>query len=203
MKDIKSLYDKIYSDTSTKDPKTFINIYEENKDLIEGADYTISNPDYKGIMRITADYALALSHYGSSRKSIPYLDKAIQLYKNSPLAGSKEGTMFEALLLARGIENYNQKKYSLASTDFQYLVGNYPDNDRYKNWLIASRTIKTKKYLNYIWGFAITGFVWYSMATSDRDPNRIYFLIATIAFVLVAVGFEVANSLRKSRINKR
>lgn len=203
MTDIKSLHDRIYSDTSTKEPKTFINIYEENKDLIEGADYTISNPDYQGIMRITADYALALSHYGSSRKSIPYLNKAIQLYKNSPLTGLKEGTMFEALLLARGIENYNQKKYSLASADFQYLFDNYPDNDRYKNWLIASNTIKTKKYLNFFWGLAIASFVCYLMAANDRAPSSMYFILATIAFVLVAVAFEVANWLRKSRINKQ
>jgi hypothetical protein len=203
MTEIKSLYDKIYSDIATKEPKIFINIYEENKNLIEGADHSTSNPDYKGIMRITADYALALSQYGSSRKSIPYLDKAIQLFKNSSLTDLKEVQMFEMLVLSRGIENYNQKKYSLASADFQYLVDNYPDNDRYKNWLIASKTIKTKKYLNYIWGFAIMSFVWYSMATNDKDPNRNYFLAATIAFVLLAVPFEVANLLRKSRIHKQ
>ena len=95
MTDIKSLYDKIYSDRETKDPKIFINIYEENINLIEGADNLTSNPDYKGIMRITADYALALSQYGSSRKSIPYLDKAIQLFKNSSLTDLKEVQMFE------------------------------------------------------------------------------------------------------------
>ena len=83
MTDIKILYDKIYSDRIQKDPRIFINIYEENKNLIEGADPSISNPDYDGIMRITAEYALSLSQYGSSRKSIPYLDKAIQLFKNS------------------------------------------------------------------------------------------------------------------------
>ena len=32
MIDIKTLYDKIYSNKETKAPKIFINIYEENKD---------------------------------------------------------------------------------------------------------------------------------------------------------------------------
>lgn len=203
MIDIKTLYDKIYSDRVTKDPKIFINIYEENKNLIEGADNSTSNPDYKGIMRITADYALALSQYGSSRKSIPYLDKAIQLFKNSSLTDLKELQMFETLVWARGVENYNQKKYSLSSTDFQYLVDNYPENDKYRNWLIASKTIKTKKYLNFIWGFAMVGFIWYLMATNDRDQNSNYFLVAAIVFVLLAVTFEIKNSLLKSRIKKQ
>jgi hypothetical protein len=78
MTDIKKLYDKIYSDGIQKDPKIFIDIYEENKNLIEGADKSTSNPDYDGIMRITAEYALSLSQYGSSRKSIQYLDKSFQ-----------------------------------------------------------------------------------------------------------------------------
>ena len=203
MTDIKSLYDKIYSDRETKDPKIFIDIYEENKNLIESADNSTSNPDYKGIMRITADYALALSQYGSSRKSIPYLDKAIQLFKNSSLTDLKEVQMFETLVWARGTENYNQEKYSLASTDFQYLADNYPDNDKYRNWLIASKTIKTKKYLNFIWGFAMVGFIWYLMATNDRDQNRNYFLGAAIVFGLVAVTVEIRNSLLKSRIKKQ
>ena len=203
MTDIKLLYDKIYSDRETKDPKIFINIYEVNKNLIEGADNSTSNPDYKGIMRITADYALALSQYGSSRKSIPYLDKAIQLFKNSSLTDLKEVQMFETLVWARGTENYNQKEYSLASIDFQYLVDNYPDNDKYRNWLIASKTIKTKKYLNFIWGFATVGFIWYLMAINDRDQNRNYFLVAAIVFVLLAVTIEIKNSLLKSRIKKQ
>ena len=71
MKDIKSLYDKIYSDKSTKAPKSFIHIYEEHKNLIEGAEQSTSNPAFDSIMRITSDYALSLSQYGSSRKSIP------------------------------------------------------------------------------------------------------------------------------------
>jgi len=85
MTDIKSLYDRICSDNLTKDPKNFIHIYEEHKNLIEA--------------RITSDYALSLSQYGSSRKSIPYLDKFIQLFKNSSLTDLKEVQMFENVSL--------------------------------------------------------------------------------------------------------
>ena len=202
MTDIKILYDKIYSDGIQKDPKSFIAIYEENKNLIEGADQSTSNPDYDGIMRITAEYALSLSEYGSSRKSIPYLNKAIQLFKNSSQTDLNKSQIFEVLVWVRGMENYSQKKYSLASKDFQYLVESYPENDKYRNWLFASKTIKAKKYLNYIWGFALMSFIWYSLATNDRDTNKYYFLAATIIFVLTGITVEIANSLLKSRINK-
>jgi hypothetical protein len=70
MTDIKILYDKIYSDGIQKPPKVFIDIYEENKNLIESADTSTSNPDYDGIMRITGEYGMALSSYGSSKKSL-------------------------------------------------------------------------------------------------------------------------------------
>jgi tetratricopeptide (TPR) repeat protein len=203
MTDIKSLYDRIYSDKLTKDPKSFIYIYEEHKNLIEGAEQSTSNTAFDCLMRITADYALSLSQYGSSRKSIPYLDKAIQLFKNSSLTDLKEVQMFEMLVWTRGVENYNQKNYSLASTDFQYLVDNYPDNDKYRNWLIASKTKKTKKYLNFIWGFASMSLIWYLLAKNDRDTDRPYFLVATIILVLLGVAVEIAISLLKSRINKQ
>lgn len=203
MTEIKILYDKIYSDNLTRDPKHFIDLYEENKSLIEGADASTSNPDYDGIMRITSDYALSLSHYGSSKKAILYLDKSIQFFKDSSVDDLPKVPMYEMLVWTRGVENYNNKNYKTASQDFQYLVDNYPDNDKYKNWLLASRTIKAKKYLNYIWGFAFMSFIWYSLATKDNDTNRDYFLMATIVFVLLGILVEIANSLLKSSIKQK
>jgi len=200
MTEIKVLYDKIFSDGIQKPPKVFIDIYEENKNLIEGADHSISNPDYDGIMRITAEYALSLSSYGSSAKSIPYLDKAIQLFKNSPQTDLSKVQMYEVLVWARGIENYNQKKYSLAAKDFQYLVYNYPDNDKYKNWLLASKTIRAKKYLNYIWGLALISFIGYFLAKKDGDRNRDIFFIATYILILTGTIVEIAIWAVKSSI---
>lgn len=109
MTDIKSLYDRIYSGNLTKDPKDFIHIYEEHKNLIEGAEQSKSNPDFDSIIRITSDYALSLSQYGSSRKSIPYLDKAIQLFKNSSLTDLKEIQMFEMLVWREALKTTIRK----------------------------------------------------------------------------------------------
>lgn len=203
MTEIKILYDKIYSENLIRNPKHFIDLYDENKNLLEGADLSISNPDYDGIMRITSDYALSLSHYGSSRKAIPYLDKSIQLFKVSSVDDLTKVPMYEMLVWTRGVENYNNKNYKAASQDFQYLVETYPDNDKYRNWLLASKTIKAKKYLNYIWGLAFMSFIWYSLATKDEDANRDYFLMATGVFVLIGILVEFANSLLRSSIKPK
>ena len=202
MTDIKILYDKIYSDGIQKAPKIFINIYEENKNLIEGADISTSNPDYDGIMRITAEYALSLSQYGSSRKSIPYLDKAIQLFNASETDLTKI-QIYEMLVWARGVENYNQKKYSLVKTDFQYLVDNYPDNDKYKNWLLSSRTIQSKKYVNYLWFAAVICMVWETMVHKEDRQLKDSLLIAAIIFFGTAVCGEITNALVKTSIKKQ
>jgi tetratricopeptide (TPR) repeat protein len=203
MTDIKILYDNIYSDGIQKPPKVFIDIYEENKNLIESADTSTSNPDYDGIMRITAEYGMALSSYGSSKKSLPYLDKAIQLFKDSSQTDLTKVQMYETLVWVRGTENYNQKNYSLAAKDFQYLVDNYPDNDKYRNWLLASKTIQTRKYVNYVWGATAVFLVWEIMVSKEDRQLKNYLLIATSIFFVIAIIGEIANAVIKSRIKKQ
>jgi hypothetical protein len=204
MTNIKILYDKIYADGIQKPSKVFIDIYEENKNLIEGADSSTSNPDYDGIMRITAEYALSLSYYGSSKKSIPYLDKAIQLFKDRSQTDLTKVQMYEMLVWARGTENYNQKKYSLATKDFQYLVVNYPDNDKYRNWLLASKTIKVKKYSNYLWFGVLILMVWESLVDKEEDANLKYnlLIVAGVLFV-IAIGIEIFHWAVKAKIKKQ
>ena len=202
MTDIKSLYDKIYSDNETKDPKQFIDIYEENKTLIESEDNLKTNADFDRLMRITSDYALSLSNYGSSRKSIPYLDKAVQMFKNSSWKDLAKLSMYETLVWTRAVENYNQKRYSLATQDFQYLVYTYHDNDKYKNWLVAARTVKVKKYLNFFWFGAFTCLFWETMVNKENVKLKNYLLVATIAMFGLAIATELINVFIKSRIKK-
>lgn len=202
MTDIKILYHKIYSDQSTKDPKLFIDFYECNKNLIEGADSSTSNPDYDDIMRITSDYALSLSQYGSSRKAIPYLDKAIQLFKDSSLTDLTKVYMYEILVWTRGVENYDRKKYSIAKSDFQYLVENYPENDKYKRWLLASRTIQLKKFVNYLWMATLICFVWETMVNVEDEKIKTNLFIAAIVFFGIGITGEIAIVFIKSRIKR-
>ena len=203
MTEIKSLCEKIYSGNNNRAPKQFIDLYEENKTLIESEDLSISDPDYDGIMRLTSDYALSLSQYGSSKKALPYLDKAIQLFKNSSTEDLTKISMYETLVWARGVENYNNKKYKLASQDFQYLVDTYPDNDKYRNWLFASKTIKAKKWLNFLWGGVIVCVVWQTRVNKEDLKLKYYLLIAAIILFILAIVIEILNALLKTKIKEK
>jgi hypothetical protein len=203
MTEIEILHDKIYSDANTKDPKQFIIIYEENKTLIENADPSISNPDFDGIIRIISDYAMALSHYGSSKKSIPYLDKSIQLFRNSSLGDLTKILKYEILIWTRGVENYNNKNYGVASEDFQYLVDNYPDNDKYRNWLLASKTIKIKKWLNFFWYGGLICLVWQTMLNKDNPYLKDNLLLSSVILFILAILTEIIIALIKSNIKQK
>ena len=200
MTDIKILYDKIYSENLIRDPKQFIDLYEENKYLLEGAETSKSNPDYDGIMRITSEYALSLSQYGSSRKAIPYLDKSIQLFKDSSFDDLRKISLYEMLVWTRGVENYNLRKYSLAAKDFQYLVYNYPDNDKYRNWLRASKTIKVKKFSNNIWVGVFICIVWESLLKKENTNLKLGLFITACILFVSAIVLEVFSFLVKAKL---
>ena len=200
MTDIKILYDKIYSENLIRDPKQFIDLYEENKYLIEEAETLISNPDYDGLMRITSEYALSLSQYGSSQKAIPYLDKSIQLFKDSSFDDLRKISLYERLVWTRGVENYNLRKYSLAAKDFQYLVYNYPDNDKYRNWLLASKTIKVKKISNNIWFVVFICIVWESLLKKENTNLKLGLFITACFLLVIAIIIEVFSFLVKAKL---
>jgi hypothetical protein len=111
--------------------------------------------------------------------------------------------MYEVLVFHRGTANYHQKKFKLAGKDFQYLVDTYPENDKYRNWLLGARTYNIKKYGNYIWGLAFGSLIMYSLATKDGDENRKYFLIAGVVFTLVGSALYLIDLLAKAVIVKK
>ncbi|MCX6291587.1 MAG: hypothetical protein NT126_07460 [Bacteroidetes bacterium] len=206
MDQLEIFYNKLYDNKESKDPKTFIKLFEENKELIESTDASTSNPDFSGILRLISDYAISLSNYGSTTKAIPYLDKAIKLFhdfstfKNEDL---NKIPIYETLVWRRGVDNYHLKKYSLATTDFQYLVENFPDNDVYRNWLLASRTIKAKKYLNILWPAGFICLMWETMVNKEDAKLKDYLLIAMIVIFVLAIAVEIINSLVKDSIKKK
>ena len=65
MSDFAILYNKFYIDRQTKDPKTFIDIYDANRMFIENQDLSLTNPNFRDLLQIIADYGIALSFYGS------------------------------------------------------------------------------------------------------------------------------------------
>lgn len=202
MNEIETLCEKIYSENKNRVPKQFIDFYEENQNTIEGVDKTKANPDYDGIMRLTSDYALSLSYYGSSKKAIPYLDKSIELFEGSSWNELVKIPMYEMLIWTRGVENYNNKNYGKATKDFRYLVKSYPDNEKYSNWLLASRTIKIKKWLNILWLGNLVSIGCISFIEKEDAALKNYLFIIAITFFTLAGLAEIINAKIKSNIKK-
>lgn len=203
MTELKKIYDKIYTEHLGRDPKQLIRFYEQNKDLIEVEDLSLSNPDYNGIMRIMTDYAKALSYYGNSKKALIYLNKSDELFKNSTSAKELvDVSVYEDLIWVRGTEYFNQKKYSLAIKDFQYLVDNYPNNDKYRDWLLGLKTTRIKKYTNFIWPLFFVCIIWSSLLDEkNRTLILILLYVGAVLFVL-GIGIELFNFLLKKKIKR-
>ena len=200
MTEIETLYGKTYSDNGRKDPKFYIDNYESNRTLIEGSESTILNPDFDGILRLTSDYALSLSNYGSSRKALPYLDKSIDLFHKSSIKELNEVPIYEMLRLTRGIENYNFKNIKSATTDFEYLVKFYPDNDRYRDWLLAAKTYKQKIYLKTVWGITLFCLVFLSLSEKEEQSLRQILLWSVVACATVGALLELNRYFIKKEI---
>lgn len=201
MTEIEALYENYESETKSKSHKDYIDFYEANKAVIEGGDTSTWSVDAIYITNMTSGYALSLSYYGSSRKSLPYLDKAIELFENLNENDflSKDNSC-ETLRWIRGKENHNQKNYIDAAKDFTYLVEHYPDNDIYKNWLKSSLTNRTEQLNNFAWvGAGIT----FAIGTFTKKVDLLtsfLFDICSVIFLIIIVFLAVRNYLIKSKI---
>ena len=162
MTEIEAIYEKFLSEIKSKSPKEYIEFYEVNKDIIESGDTSPGSIDYNNIVSLTAEYALALSYYGSSRKALIYLDKAIKLIENATTGDLSKNNTYEILALTRGHENFNQKNYLEATKNYKYLVENYPDNDKYKKWLSNS-------YEEFHWARASANYKQKKYSEAERD----------------------------------
>lgn len=190
MSAIKDIYNEIYSEHLDLDAVQLILYYEQHTDLIEVENLLPSNPDYDGIMRITADYAKALSYYGDSKKALIYLNKSDKLFKNSTSAKELvEIPVYEDLIWIRGMEYYNQRNYNLATKDFRYLVDNYPYNDKYRSWLLGVKTIRIKKYSNFIWPLFFVCII--GIFLLNNRKTSVNFVLLTVSSILFIAGITI------------
>ena len=108
--EIRDLFDRTYpnGESVIKEARRMIEIYEANKNLLENeTNFIADNPSYYKVRRMISDYAIALSHYGSTKKSLVYLDKAIKLYvEDSPLVKNIDNYLYEALIFRNGVDNH-------------------------------------------------------------------------------------------------
>jgi tetratricopeptide (TPR) repeat protein len=147
---VKELHDNLYDEKTPRNPRFFIDTFETNIDLINNID--LSNlTDYDYVMRLTCDYAIMLEDSGYLKKSIPYLDKAIDLMENFPEYQKNklfDIRYYELIVFHKARALYNLKKFKDSQVIFDKLDKALPNNDIYQSWILG---IKGKKYDYLIW----------------------------------------------------
>jgi len=202
---IKEFYDHVYSNTDLNKPDIFIKTFEDNLALIENQEIHTDNEIYNAVMRLTADYAHSLRIKEAYTKSLPYLDRAIDLFENIPDFDNtkiNDVDFYRTLRFDRGISNYYKKYFSKSEMDFYWLVKNNPDNDIYKNWVFALRYKKFDLTIKILW-YIVAGSVVFSALASRLNYNLINSLILCSGIIALSISIilEIIRYINKRKQN--
>ncbi len=201
---IDELYDLIYTDETTKDSNRFLNIYEHNKNLVDNQIIDGDKEVHNKVMRLTADYAHHLTMKENYKKALPIIDKAIGLFQT--YSDFKDTDLFkisfyETLVFDRVVVNYYLKNIKGAKNDLKTLTDKFPDNDKYKNWLNATKTYSTQTFINILW-YIIVAVVLTTAIVERIDIGVFYDIILYIGAValITVVLAEIMKVIRKRKI---
>lgn len=141
------------------DTLAFIRYFECNSEAINKLDD--SDEEQKGFrLKMNGDYGLCLSHSGSTEKAVKVLSTFIPKFeKESGLSETQllKATYYEHLLWAYGSSLFYAGKVDDTEKIFERLVEMQPDNQKYKNWL---RATKEKRYAKIRTGLYTSVFAW-------------------------------------------
>lgn len=195
---LEQLYDKIYSDESTKNPRKFIQVIESDLSIINVFDAESSNPK---LARLVADYGISLAKAGYLKKSISYLERAIKwLESDENVKDLWAEPMYEALIFNRGFVNHKLQNRKKAKADFKILTQKYPDNDLYQNWAKSGADFNYRKVEWIFAGVAMVS-IFFSFLLDKEDG--IFDKIAFYGIFVGLIGGLVVNQIRKKRLRIR
>lgn len=199
MTELKAIALKIYTVETTKSPQDLVDNFERHQNAINSTDYHSSAEDYTLFTRLTSDYAIALTDIESHKKAIPYLNKGLSLLMNDPTI-NKENIrtikFYEAIIFRRGVSNYYLKNYSEAKNDFVLLTKLYPDNIKYKTWLIAINNIVLNRIKDIVWTL-VTVSVLIEIFFKHYDLPHGLFLWTGVLSLLTGIVLEIVIYSRK------
>ncbi len=190
---LESLYQKIYGDESTKNPKVFIQECEKHQTLLN--DFKTDDPvEYFRFTRLISDYGLMLFQVNRFSKSLKYLNKAISLFENNNEYKGKDlfqENMYVELIVSRAINRYRKDKLNLAENDFKYLLNKFPSNKNYINWLKKVRRRKKRILSGRI--FLILIIIGVILSLLNRQNNSILELIWIIVIICGLIGSFIVD----------
>ena len=189
---IQELYSQIYESESTKDPKEFIKAFEENQELIFQEKSKLTSENHNILMKLFTDYSISLVQREAYSKSLNRFKEAINLfetleeYKNKDLLDIQ---YFETLILYKGVAEYYLNNFTASKDTFSKLLNKFPDNDKYKNWLIACKNFKRGKAINFIW-YLVAAVALITSFVNEEDIGHLYNLtlaIGALAIVTIPI----------------
>ena len=203
---IKELNAKIYQSELTKDPKEFIKVFEENQEIIFQEKAKLTSENHEILMKLFADYSISLVQRDSYSKSLHHFDEAINLFETFQEHKNKdlfEIQYFETLLFYKGVAEYYLNNFTSSKETFSKLINKFPDNDKYKNWLIACENVKRGKAINLIW-YVIAALALITCLVDKKDIGYLYHFILSIgaiALVLIPIiSLQIKASKKKIKI---
>jgi tetratricopeptide (TPR) repeat protein len=202
-RNIDEIYDLIYNDNSTKESKNFIRIVEPHMEIIEQNYSNIDYDKYFKSTRLLSDYSIQLVNDGYLKKALPYLEKSIQRFENDiKLKGKNifEKPMYEALIWNRGMINFNLQKKKKAQIDFLKLIENFPENDKYNNWLKAC---SDRKYGIAEWTFASVAIISIFFSFILDPSDGIFDKVAIFGIIIGIFGGLTVSYIRKKRLKMK
>jgi tetratricopeptide (TPR) repeat protein len=201
---VNELYDKIYTDDTTSDPKVFLGFLESNREIVENVTINGNQDLHDKVMRLTADYAHYLTMNENYKKAIPIIDKAVELFQT--YSDFKDTDLYkigfyETLIFDRAIANYYLQNFEYAKQDLKALTDKFPDNDKYKNWLATTKTYSIQKLINVLW-YVIAAVVLLTSFTGREDIGVLYDIILILGgLVLIgAISAEIFKATTKKKI---
>ncbi|RUT73427.1 hypothetical protein [Ancylomarina longa] len=193
--ELENLYDKLYSEGPTKNPKTFIQLIKNDLTEIDLQDYS-SNPK---LARVVADYGICLAKEGHYKKAYPFIEKAIQWFEteetNSDLWIKP---MYEVLIFNRGFVNYKLNNKIKAKLDFKTLVKRFPNNKLYVNWLKADSVVT---YSRVEWFFVGLSIISLTASFILKPEDGFMDKVALYTMVIGILGGIIVSQIRKKKFN--
>jgi len=196
---LNKLYDKIYQDESTKEPRRFIQVIESEISLFDIDEYA-NYSDYFKMTRLMADYGIMLVKAGYIKKSLSHLENAILRIETDKELKDKDlwnEPLYESLLFNRGYVNMKLQNRSKAKKDFKNLTIKFPENDLYENWL---KSCYDYNYGILEWTFAGLAMISIFFSFLFGRENVIINRIAFYGIIVGIIGGLTTNWIRKKKI---
>lgn len=150
MKDFVELENEF--DNVKGDSLATIRYFEKNKEAIDYLDDSVvSNRSFK--LKLYGDYGIGLAVSGNINKALTVLDDYIPAFEKESEEDQEllSSPYYEHLLWTYGYSLHDAKRFKDAERVFNKLLKQHPDNSKYKNWFVASKTNRHSTIKQALW----------------------------------------------------